>query len=38
MPTMFNARKVVGEYVQRHFGRDIGQPLHRKPRTHQREV
>jgi hypothetical protein len=22
------AREVVGEYVQRHFGRDIGQPLH----------
>lgn len=23
-----DAREVVGEYVQRHFGRDIGQPLH----------
>ena len=23
-----HAREVVGEYVQRHFGRDIGQPLH----------
>ena len=22
------AREVVGEYVQRHFGRDIGQPFH----------
>src|SRR5882762_5238344 len=25
---VYYAREVVGEYVQRHFGRDIGQPLH----------
>jgi hypothetical protein len=30
-----HAREVVGEHVQRHFGRDIGQPLHQKVRrTH----
>jgi hypothetical protein len=36
MPTMFiNAREVVGECVQRHFGRDIGQLLHQKVRRPQ---
>src|ERR1019366_913764 len=25
-----HTREIVAEYVQRHFGRDIGQPLHQK--------
>jgi len=30
-----HTREIVAEYVQRHFGRDIGQPLHQKVRrTH----
>jgi hypothetical protein len=31
-----HTREIVAEYVQRHFGRDIGQPLHQKVRRTQR--